>query len=140
MLNLNAYDFVFLWLYFSECMICCFYKLPYNFYLINCCNLYVRNYKSLKNYSCLGIKNSFPRTVSRRFAESVSPNSISPKPFRRTDVSPNGRFAERTFRRMDVSPNGRFAENVNGLQMTNHHESSVIKKKDLINYITNNIN
>src|ERR1043165_8431519 len=51
-----------------------------------------------------------PKMVSRRFAESVSPNSISPKPFRRTDVSPNGRFTERTFRRMDVSPNGRFTE------------------------------
>src|ERR1043165_2909848 len=53
-----------------------------------------------------------PKMVSRRFAESVSPNSISPKPFRRTDVSPNGRFTERTLRRMDVSPNGRFTESI----------------------------
>ena len=37
--------------------------------------------------------------VSGRFAESVLPNSISPKPFRWKDVSPNGRFAEWTFRR-----------------------------------------
>src|ERR1044071_5397704 len=57
-----------------------------------------------------GLVNMYIFRGSGRFAESVSPNSISPKPFRRTDVSPNGRFAEWTFRRKDVSPNGRFTE------------------------------
>ena len=40
----------------------------------------------------------------------VSPNAISPNPFHRKDILPNGRFTERPFHRMDISPNGCFTE------------------------------